>query len=51
MQFDNKRRIFGAIAGPLLAILIWWLPFEALSAEAHHLLAIMSLVAVWWITE
>lgn len=50
-QFDNKRRVFGAIVGPLLAIMIWWIPIEALSTEAHHLLAIMSLVAVWWITE
>ena len=50
-QFDNRRKIFGAIIGPLLAIFIWWLPFETLSVEAHHLLAIMSLVAVWWITE
>lgn len=24
---------------------------EELSAPAHHLLAIMALVAVWWITE
>jgi len=50
-QFDGKRRIFGAIAGPVLAIILWWLPIEALTEEAHHLLAIMSLVAVWWITE
>lgn len=50
-QFDGKRRIFGAIAGPVLAIILWWLPIETLTEEAHHLLAIMSLVAVWWITE
>ena len=50
-RFDNKRHVYGAIIGPLLAIFIWWLPFETLSVEAHHLLAIMALVAVWWITE
>jgi len=44
-QFDGKRRIFGAIAGPVLAIILWWLPIETLTEEAHHLLAIMSLVA------
>ncbi len=49
--FDNRRRILGAVAGPLLAISVWWLPIGALSVEAHRLLAIVSLVAVWWITE
>ena len=50
-QFDNRRRIVGAIAGPLLAAFVWGMPIGALSAEAHRLLAIVSLVAVWWITE
>ena len=50
-QFDNRRRIIGAIAGPLLAAFVWWMPIGALSVEAHRLLAIVSLVAVWWITE
>ena len=50
-HFDNRRRVFGAIIGPLLAVFLWWLPIEALSDEAHHLLAIMSLVAVWWLSE
>lgn len=50
-SFDTKRRAFGAILGPIVAIFLWFLPIEALSAPAHHLLAIMSLVAIWWITE
>ena len=50
-SFDTKRRILGAILGPIVAIFLWFLPIEALSAPAHHLLAIMSLVAIWWITE
>lgn len=50
-QFDNRRRIIGAIAGPVLAAAVWWMPIGALSVEAHRLLAIVSLVAVWWITE
>ena len=50
-SFDIKRRAIGAIWGPTLAIFLWFLPIEALSAQAHHLLAIMSLVAIWWITE
>ncbi|MBO7382807.1 MAG: DASS family sodium-coupled anion symporter [Muribaculaceae bacterium] len=50
-RFDNRRRAFGAFLGPLLAIVVWWLPIESLSVPAHRLLSIMSLVAVWWITE
>jgi len=49
--FDRKRRIVGAIGGPLCALLVWFTPIEALSPEAHKLLAIMTLVALWWITE
>ncbi|MBP3211622.1 MAG: anion permease, partial [Prevotella sp.] len=50
-KFDRRRHIVGAFLGPLCAILLWFLPFEGLSNEAHHLLAVMSLVAIWWITE
>ncbi len=50
-QFDKRRRILGAVLGPLLAVGVWMLPIGGISAEAHHLLAIVALVAVWWITE
>ena len=50
-QFDGRRRIAGAVLGPLLAIFVWCMPIGALSVEAHRLLAIVSLVAVWWVTE
>ena len=49
--FDRKRRIVGAIGGPLCALLVWFVPISGLSVEAHQLLAIMTLVALWWITE
>ena len=49
--FDRKRHVFGAIMGPLCALLIWMTPIEGLTVEEHRLLAIMSLVAIWWITE
>ena len=48
---DNKRRLAGAILGPLVAIILWCIPIHALPDTAHHLLAILSLVAIWWITE
>lgn len=50
-SFDNKRRAIGAVLGPLCAIVLWMTPIEGINMEAHHLLAIMSMVAIWWITE
>ena len=50
-SFDKKRRISGAILGPLCAIILWFIPISGLSDPAHHLLAIMALVSIWWITE
>ncbi len=50
-RFDKIRKTVGAIAGPLCAIIIWMMPIENLSEPAHHLLAVMSLIAIWWITE
>ena len=41
----------GAVLGPLCAIILWLMPIDGLSEQAHHLLAVMSLVAIWWITE
>lgn len=49
--FDRKRRIAGAIFGPICALLVWMTPISDLTPEAHTLLAIMTLVALWWITE
>lgn len=50
-RFDLIRRAVGAILGPLCAVLIWFLPIAGLEAPAHHLLAIMAMIAIWWITE
>ena len=35
-SFDKKRHIFGAILGPLCAIILWFLPINGLSDPAHH---------------
>ena len=50
-RVEHIRKMVGAIAGPLCAIIVWLMPIANLSAPAHHLLAVMSLVAIWWITE
>lgn len=49
--FDRRRRTFGLVVAPILAIVVMLTPIDALSVEAHKLLAIMVLVALWWITE
>ena len=48
---EQIRKMTGAILGPLCAIILWLMPIDGLSEQAHHLLAVMSLVAIWWITE
>ena len=50
-KFDDTRRLVGLFGAPILAALVFLTPIEALSLEAHKLLAIMVLVALWWITE
>lgn len=41
----------GAVLGPLCAVVLWLMPVDGISEQAHHLLSVMSLVAIWWITE
>lgn len=50
-KFDHYRKMIGAFLGPIAAILVWLAPIAGLSPEGHKLLAIMTLVAIWWITE
>ena len=48
---EQFRKMTGAVLGPLCAIVLWLMPIDGLSEQAHHLLAVMSLIAIWWITE
>ncbi len=50
-SFDRWRRLIGAICAPLCALLVWYVDIPGLEDKAHVLLAIMTLVALWWITE
>lgn len=50
-KFERRRRLAGAVFGPICALLVWITPISGLSPEAHRLLAVMTLVALWWITE
>lgn len=49
--FDRKRRTVGLFGAPIIALLVFFTPIDALSLEAHKLLSIIVLVALWWITE
>jgi sodium-dependent dicarboxylate transporter 2/3/5 len=50
-QFDRVRHIVGAIGGPLCALLVYFASIPSLDPTQHTLLAIMTLVCLWWITE
>ena len=49
--FDRKRRTIGLFGGPLLAILVFLTPIDALTMPGHKLLALLVLFALWWISE
>ncbi len=51
LAFDRKRRTLGMFLGPICAIAVMIIDIDGLTLEAHKLLAIMTLVALWWITE
>ncbi len=52
-SFDRKRHIVGAILGPICALIVYFIPIAGLADNpaAHKLLAIVTLVAFWWICE
>ena len=50
-KFEHLRHAVGAVMGPLCALLLWFIPIGGISEDAHHLLAVISWVAIWWITE
>jgi len=50
-KFDKYRRLIGAIGAPILALIVWFTPISDLTVEGHKVLAIVTLVALWWITE
>lgn len=50
-ESGSLRKLIGAVLGPLCAVILWFMPISGLSGQAHHLLAVMSMIAIWWITE
>ena len=50
IQYHLHKKI-GLIAGPLLFLTIYNLPFQLLSPEADQVLSVVIWMIVWWITE
>jgi sodium-dependent dicarboxylate transporter 2/3/5 len=48
---ERLRRVISLFLGPALAVCVYFIPLEGLSASAHKLLSIFCLVIVWWIGE
>jgi sodium-dependent dicarboxylate transporter 2/3/5 len=49
-QYTLSRKI-GLVAGPILALIIYNLPFTLLSPEADKVIALALWMVTWWITE
>jgi sodium-dependent dicarboxylate transporter 2/3/5 len=50
-RFERWRRTIGLFLGPLVAVILYFLPLRGLSSAAHTLAAIIGWVITWWITE
>ena len=50
-RFEARRQKIGLVLGPLCFLVLWILPLEGLSPQAHRLAAILGLVLVFWLTE
>lgn len=49
-RFDRWRKKIGLAAGPLLGLLVFFLPLN-LSPQAHRMAALLTFAVVYWITE
>jgi sodium-dependent dicarboxylate transporter 2/3/5 len=50
-RFELCRNSIGLFLGPLAALIIYFMPMQALSPKAHNLAAILSWIVIWWISE
>jgi sodium-dependent dicarboxylate transporter 2/3/5 len=50
-KFERWRGGIGLFLGPIVGVLLYFLPMPSLSAQAHTLAAILGFVVTWWITE
>ncbi|MCK5236346.1 MAG: DASS family sodium-coupled anion symporter [Deltaproteobacteria bacterium] len=45
------RNRIGLFLGPVVFVVLYFLPFPSLTTEAHRLLAVIGFVLIWWLTE
>jgi sodium-dependent dicarboxylate transporter 2/3/5 len=50
-KFDRRRKTLGWFLGPILGLLVFFMPIDGLKQQGHTLMAIMTFVATWWICE
>ncbi|HPA17532.1 MAG TPA: DASS family sodium-coupled anion symporter [Verrucomicrobiae bacterium] len=50
-QFDRWRRRVGLVLAPVVFGVLWFVPVEGMSGEAHRLLSVFGLVIWLWLTE
>ncbi len=50
-KFERIRGTLGFFIGPLVFLIIFFIPMRGLSPQAHTLAAILGSVVAWWVTE
>jgi sodium-dependent dicarboxylate transporter 2/3/5 len=50
-RFEKYRKSIGYFLGPVLAVILYFIPMPSISPNAHMLTVIIGWVVVWWITE
>jgi solute carrier family 13 (sodium-dependent dicarboxylate transporter), member 2/3/5 len=50
-RFERFRNTIGLFLGPLVALILYWIPMPGLSPKAHTLAAIIGWIVTWWVTE
>ncbi|MCX5912292.1 MAG: DASS family sodium-coupled anion symporter [Deltaproteobacteria bacterium] len=50
-RFERYRNTIGLFLGPIIALIIYWIPMPGLSPKAHTLAAIIGWIVTWWVTE
>ena len=50
-KFERWRSTTGLFLGPVVAVILYWIPMPGLTAQAHTLAAILGWIVTWWITE
>jgi sodium-dependent dicarboxylate transporter 2/3/5 len=51
ISFEVIRRKLGIYLGPIIALVLYFIPMPALNQDAHILASIIGWVVIWWITE